>query len=363
MFGCVGSQGKLRNILLGAEASEKRYVGFSKPLQHANNYAYVGTLAGYNGGTITNVRREKALVTVSKVWRCPSDLQVIAGASVRMRIWAPLAEEPDGAYHELTVYNPAENSYAVLTGEDKDTAQTIVGFTGTVAAQDKGFYVNIYDEEGRLFDMEKAEIRETILSEDGASAAADPDGKFQFNGNDFQAETSYKGMLSSGGTKEYQYRQTKGRRTVVPGGAETVKELCKRGYTLGIISDLVGKREVDEWLDADGLRPYFKTVQQSSITYVRKPGPAIYYYAMEEVGARAENCCYVGDNLNRDIVGAKACDFGMTVAVQYNKNKPLELTEENMPDAKVHAFPQLLDIFPACGQVAVDNLILPTEGQ
>ena len=75
----------------------------------------------------------------------------------------------------------------------------------------------------------------------------------------------------------YQYRQTKGRRTVVPGGAETVKELCKRGYTLGIISDLVGKREVDEWLDADGLRPYFKPVQQSSITYVRKPGPAIYY--------------------------------------------------------------------------------------
>lgn len=54
MFGCVGSQGKLRNILLGAEASEKRYVGFSEPLQHANNYAYVGTLAGYNGGTITN---------------------------------------------------------------------------------------------------------------------------------------------------------------------------------------------------------------------------------------------------------------------------------------------------------------------
>ena len=39
----------------------------------------------------------------------------------------------------------------------------------------------------------------------------------------------------------YQYRQTKGRRTVVEGGADTVKELCRRGYTLGIISDLVGK--------------------------------------------------------------------------------------------------------------------------
>ena len=132
---------------------------------------------------------------------------------------------------------------------------------------------------------------------------------------------------------------------------------------MGIISDLVGRREVDEWLDRDGLRPFFKTVQQSSITYVRKPGPAIYYYALDETGALPENSCYVGDNLNRDIVGAKAVDFGMTVAVQYNRNKALKLTEENMPDAKIYSFPQLLDIFPAVGQVAVERLIPPDDGQ
>lgn len=108
---------------------------------------------------------------------------------------------------------------------------------------------------------------------------------------------------------------------------------------------------------------YFQTVQQSSITYVRKPGPAIYYYAMEEVGAQAENCCFVGDNLNRDIIGAKACAFGMTVTVQYDRSKPLKLTEENMPDAKVYTFPQLLDLFPARGQVDTGKLILPTDGQ
>ena len=150
---------------------------------------------------------------------------------------------------------------------------------------------------------------------------------------------------------------------MVEGGADTVKELCRRGYTLGIISDLVGRREVDEWLDQDGLRPYFQTVQQSSVTYIRKPGPAIYYYAMEEVGAEPENCCYVGDNLNRDIIGAKAVDFGMTVTVQYQKEKPLKLTAENRPDAKVYRFPDLLDIFPKRGQVAVEKLIPPEDGQ
>lgn len=156
----------------------------------------------------------------------------------------------------------------------------------------------------------------------------------------------------------YQYRQTKGIRTVVDGGADTVKELNRRGYTVGIISDLVGKNEVDEWLDRDGLRPYFKTVQQSSVCYVRKPGPAIYYYAMEETGIPPINSAFVGDNLNRDIVGAKAVGMGMTVTVQY-KDKPLKLTEENRPDCKVFTFPQLLDIFPEVGKVNTDKLILP----
>ena len=108
---------------------------------------------------------------------------------------------------------------------------------------------------------------------------------------------------------------------------------------------------------------YRQTVQQSSVTYIRKPGPAIYYYAMEEVGAEPENCCYVGDNLNRDIIGAKAVDFGMTVTVQYQKDKPLKLTAENRPDAKVYRFPDLLDIFPKRGQVAVEKLIPPEDGQ
>ena len=157
----------------------------------------------------------------------------------------------------------------------------------------------------------------------------------------------------------YAYRRTKGERVVVEKGVETVRELRRRGYTVGIISDLVGKGEVDEWLDHDGIRDLFDTVQQSSITYIRKPNPAIYFYAMEELGVEAENCCVGGDNLNREIVGAKAAGCGMTVAVEYEDMPPLKVTEENRPDAKVIRFEQLLDIFPARGEVASDRLIAP----
>ena len=142
------------------------------------------------------------------------------------------------------------------------------------------------------------------------------------------------------------YRKTKGERVVTDGGAETVKELYRRGYTLGIVSDLVGVHEVDEWLDRDGLRPYFKTVQQSSICLIRKPHPAIYYYALEECGADPAETCSVGDNLDRDIVGAKAAGLGMTIGVQYPGKKPQTVTDANRPDRFIQHFSQLLEIFP-----------------
>ena len=108
----------------------------------------------------------------------------------------------------------------------------------------------------------------------------------------------------------------------------------------------MGTREVDEWLDRDGLRPYFKSVQQSSVCLIRKPHPAIYYYALAECGSEGKHTCYVGDNLNRDIVGAKAAGLGMTVAVQYPGKKPQTVTDENRPDVFITHFSQLLDLFP-----------------
>ena len=146
------------------------------------------------------------------------------------------------------------------------------------------------------------------------------------------------------------YRKTKGERVVTEGGIDTVKELYRRGYTLAIVSDLVGVEEVDDWLGHDGLRPYFKSVQQSSVCLIRKPHPAIYYYALAETGADPKRTCFVGDNLNRDIIGAKAAGLGMTVGVQYPDKKPQTVTEENKPDVFIHHFTELLELFPPLGE-------------
>lgn len=151
----------------------------------------------------------------------------------------------------------------------------------------------------------------------------------------------------------YELRKAKGERVVVKNGIETVKTLVSRGYKVGVISDLIGTIEIDEWLDRDGLRPYFCTVQQSSVTMLRKPHPAIYFLALKEAAVRPEESVFVGDNLERDIIGAKASNFGATIAVEYPGAKKLKLTAENMPDGIIKSFDQLLEVFP---QAPIMNL-------
>jgi len=154
----------------------------------------------------------------------------------------------------------------------------------------------------------------------------------------------------------YELRHAKGERVVVENGVRTVKTLVGRGYKVGVISDLVGTKEVDEWLDQDGLRPYFCTVQQSSVTMLRKPHPAIYFLALAEAKLRPEECVFVGDNLQRDIIGAKASNFGATIAVEYDASCPLKITCENKPDGIVKRFDQLLDVFPQAPIMNFDAL-------
>jgi putative hydrolase of the HAD superfamily len=150
-----------------------------------------------------------------------------------------------------------------------------------------------------------------------------------------------------GGELTYQFRQAMGRRVVVENGKEVVVELNRRGYTLGIISNLIGTREIPDWLEADGFAPYFSSVVLSSVFGKRKPDPAIYLEATSRAGVKPANCAYIGDNLKRDVTGTRDADFGMVVIMISPEALAEEtITDENRPDVIIHTFRQLLDIFP-----------------
>lgn len=146
----------------------------------------------------------------------------------------------------------------------------------------------------------------------------------------------------------FQFRQSMGRRVVVENGREVVEELNRRGYVLGIISNLIGSREIPEWLEADGFAQYFKSVVLSSVFGRRKPHPAIYLEATRQAGVDPSRCVYVGDNLKRDVTGTRAAGFGMVIIMISPEALAEEtITDQNRPDLIIHEFKDLLDIFPA----------------
>ena len=161
---------------------------------------------------------------------------------------------------------------------------------------------------------------------------------------DFPAER----IAPLGGELTYQFRQSMGRRVVVDGGREVVEELQTRGYILGIISNLIGTREIPEWLEAENFEPYFQVVALSSVLGIRKPAPEIYLEAARRAGVNPAQCAYVGDNLKRDVTGARAAGFG-SVIIMISPEKLAEeiVTDENRPDLIIHQFKELLDVFPA----------------
>lgn len=145
----------------------------------------------------------------------------------------------------------------------------------------------------------------------------------------------------------YEFRQSMGRRVVAEGGREVIIELYNRGYVLGIISNVITSREIPDWLKDDGLEMYFKSVALSSVLGIRKPDPRIYHYATDTAGVKPENSVYVGDNLNRDVVGTKEAGFGMVIIIKDERETVEPVSVDARPDMMIEKLRDLLDIFPA----------------
>lgn len=143
----------------------------------------------------------------------------------------------------------------------------------------------------------------------------------------------------------YQYRQVKGLRRVVEGGYEVIRALKARGFKLGIISNLIGECEIQDWLRRDGLEPYFDAVVLSSVCGIRKPDPEPYRMGCRALGLAPGECASIADNLNRDIAGAKRVGIGANILfISPEKLATKKLTDENRPDYIVHRFTDVLDI-------------------
>jgi HAD superfamily hydrolase (TIGR01662 family) len=143
------------------------------------------------------------------------------------------------------------------------------------------------------------------------------------------------------------WRDSDGRRLPRPDVKDTVLELSRRGYLLGIIANTITETEIPDYLEEYGLTDYFKTVVLSSKLGIRKPNPEIYLEAARRIGVEPEKCVYVGDNPVRDVEGTRAAGYGMMILIlepETLKKEPP--TGEAKPDHTIREIKDLLEIFP-----------------
>lgn len=143
------------------------------------------------------------------------------------------------------------------------------------------------------------------------------------------------------------WRDRDGRRVPRSDAKETILELSRRGYLLGIIANTITETEIPDWMESDGVTDYFKSVVLSSKVGYRKPMPEIYWEAARRIGVPPEHCAYVGDNPIRDVEGTRAAGFGMMILF----SEPATLKKEpqsgeQKADYTIYETKELLNIFP-----------------
>jgi putative hydrolase of the HAD superfamily len=144
------------------------------------------------------------------------------------------------------------------------------------------------------------------------------------------------------------WRDCDGRRVPREDVNDTVIELSKRGYLLGLIANTITETEIPDYLATENLTSYFKTVILSSKVGIRKPDPEIYWEAARRIGVKPEKCVYVGDNPVRDVEGTRAAGYGMFILFFEPATQAKEPPAgEIKPDYTIHTMKELLEIFPS----------------
>lgn len=108
--------------------------------------------------------------------------------------------------------------------------------------------------------------------------------------------------------------------TLVPGAVELLDYLTDRGYPLYILSN--GFAEVQSRkLRSGGIDRYFRRIILSDEIGITKPDRRLFDYALQQIGATADEAVILGDNYDADILGAMNAGWK---AIYFNRdNAPI----------------------------------------
>jgi putative hydrolase of the HAD superfamily len=89
---------------------------------------------------------------------------------------------------------------------------------------------------------------------------------------------------------------------VKPSGTKVVSSLRTKGFRLALISNSAPEAPII-WKDLPFARLFDVTVFSCQVG-LQKPDPRIFRLALEQLAVKPEECLYIGDNVDTDILGA-----------------------------------------------------------
>ncbi len=122
-----------------------------------------------------------------------------------------------------------------------------------------------------------------------------------------------------------------------------LEEIQKMGLKIGLISNVNSRGQVPTNLKRYDIQNYFYPVVLSSEYGRRKPDPAIFHYAARLANVPTSECAYVGDRINRDIVGARKAGFQLAIQIQHDFNHG-EYETGAIPDYVIEDMTEILDV-------------------
>ncbi len=122
-----------------------------------------------------------------------------------------------------------------------------------------------------------------------------------------------------------------------------LEEIKRMGLTIGCISNTQSHDQVPHNLQAYGILDYFNPIVLSSVYGRRKPDPSIFYYATRLANAPTSSCAYIGDTINRDILGARRAGFRLAIRILHNFSND-ESDNGTEPDHLIHNMEELIPI-------------------
>jgi putative hydrolase of the HAD superfamily len=87
--------------------------------------------------------------------------------------------------------------------------------------------------------------------------------------------------------------------------ATVLRHLKEAGVRIGVISNTEDGR-VSESLSLAGLASHFEFVIDSHLVGCSKPDPAIFHFALDQLGLEPKTVTYVGDSYGYDVMGARS---------------------------------------------------------